>query len=63
MTMNLSQTKKALTDAVESVHDANRAIDYFGGHGDEPAMKAIFAKMQMLRKAVQAFDNKHGTKL
>jgi hypothetical protein len=52
-----------LSDAMEALHNANHAIDYYGGHGDEEAMKKIFARMQFVRIALNAFDKKHGTKL
>lgn len=52
-----------IVEAVEAVHAANHAIDYYGGHGDTAAMKAIFAQIRMLHIAMHTFTKKHGTNL
>jgi len=59
----LKQILLNIVEAVEAVHEANHAIDYYGGHGDTVAMKAIFAQIRMLNMAMDTFTKKHGTRL
>ena len=53
----------ALSEAIESIHEASHAIDYYGGHGDDEAMRRIFARVALVRMALRTFDKKHGKTL
>lgn len=59
----LKQTLLNLTEAIETIHNAGHDINYYGGHGDEEAMKAIYRKMKLLDMALINFQRTHGTRL
>lgn len=61
--VNLPNRLLELTAAIESVQNAGHDINYYGGHGDKKAMKAIYRKMKLLDMALINFQRTHGTSL
>lgn len=62
-TVTLPNRLIQLTEAIEAIHNAGHDINYYGGHGDKEAMKAIYRKMKLLDMALINFQRTHGTSL
>lgn len=61
--VSLNNRLLQLTEAIETIYNAGSDINYYGGHGDKEAMKAIFRKIKLLDMALINFQRTHGTSL
>lgn len=55
--------KMDLRNAAKIINKANKAIQFFGGHGDTEAMTAIFAHIRTVKAELDDFVITHGTTL